>query len=437
MTRSSAALAELLRPKMTDYVPHIPTPKQTAFLLLDDYLEVFYGGSGGGGKSEALIMAALQYVDVPGYAALLLRRSYSDLILPGALMDRVRDWLNGTDAKWNGMEKRWSFPESGASLSFGYLENPNDKYRYGSMEVQFCAFDEVTEFLESDYTFLFSRLRRLAGATVPLRMRSASNPVGRGREWVKRRFVSEGKDSSRIFLPATLEDNPYLDKRSYEKSLENLDPVTREQIRHGNWDVQAAGNLFKRYWFKRVGAAPAGLRKARFWDLAASEDRGNNDPSWTAGVLIGERDGEFYILDAVRIRATPRNVEDLVRNTAEMDGPDVMIGMEREGGSSGVTVVGHYSKILNHRQFRGYPASKKETRFNNLSSQCEAGNVFYVDDLWNEDFLSEMELIPGGGHDDQAVAAAGAFFMLTERQPIDMSQVSIVGQERIGSQFDW
>jgi len=34
-------------------------------------LEVLFGGSAGGGKSDALLMAALQYVDVPGYAAIL------------------------------------------------------------------------------------------------------------------------------------------------------------------------------------------------------------------------------------------------------------------------------------------------------------------------------------------------------------------------------
>jgi len=46
-------------------------------------------------------MAALQYVDVPGYAAILFRRTFRDLALPGALMDRAREWLSGTDARWN------------------------------------------------------------------------------------------------------------------------------------------------------------------------------------------------------------------------------------------------------------------------------------------------------------------------------------------------
>ena len=129
---------------MNRYIPQAPTPKQAAFLLLP-VIEAFYGGQPGGGKSSALLMAALQYVDVPGYSALLLRRTYADLALAGALMDRARSWLSGTDAQWNEQRKIWRFP-SGATLTFGYLENANDKYRYQGSEFQFVGFDEISQF---------------------------------------------------------------------------------------------------------------------------------------------------------------------------------------------------------------------------------------------------------------------------------------------------
>jgi len=93
-------------------------------------------------------MAALQYVDVPGYAAILFRRTFRDLALPGALMDRAGEWLGGTDAHWDAQNATWRFP-SGATLSFGYLEHEQDKYRYQSAEFQFCGFDELAQFAES------------------------------------------------------------------------------------------------------------------------------------------------------------------------------------------------------------------------------------------------------------------------------------------------
>src|SRR5262249_36030776 len=103
------------------WIAQRPTAKQATALQLDHVPEVFYGGSCGGGKSSWLLMEALKYVQVPGYCALLLRRTLTDLALPGALMDRAHQWLDGTAARWSEKGKTWYFP-SGATLTFGFLE---------------------------------------------------------------------------------------------------------------------------------------------------------------------------------------------------------------------------------------------------------------------------------------------------------------------------
>jgi hypothetical protein len=245
------------------YAPHDPHPAQHAFYLLDELevLEAFYGGAGGGGKSDAMLTAALRYVDVPNYSALILRKTFADLALPGAIMDRARTWLAGTDALWNERDSRFTFP-SGASLSFGYLQTKHDRYRYAGAEFQFVAFDELTQFEEADYRFLFTRLRKPTEgplSEVPLRMRSASNPGGRGHEWVKRRLVRrlpakpiEGEPpdpmdtperaARRVFIPAKLDDNPSVDKASYEESLASVDAYVRAQILDGDWDARPPGD---------------------------------------------------------------------------------------------------------------------------------------------------------------------------------------------------
>jgi len=223
------------------YIPHVPTPKQHAFLWLM-CKEAFFGGAAGGGKSDALLMAALQFVQVPDYAAIIFRRSYTDLNLPGAIMSRAEQWLAGSDAKWNANDHEWTFP-SGAKLVFSYLQRPNDKYRYQSADFQFIGFDELTHFPEDDYTYLASRLRRPSAgplSQVPLRIRGAANPGGVGHRWVKERFV-DGRNEQRVFIPAGLEDNPHLDQESYEASLELLDPITHAQLRHGDWSIRPPG----------------------------------------------------------------------------------------------------------------------------------------------------------------------------------------------------
>jgi predicted phage terminase large subunit-like protein len=207
-------------------------------------------------------MGALQYVAVPGYSALLLMKTYADLSLPKAGMSRSREWLSGTAARWVGETKTWHFP-SGASLTFGYLDSEGDEQRYRTAEFQYIGFDELTRFQERPYRFLFSRLRRLAGSDVPVRMRAGTNPGDRGAEWVKKRFIpdeflnlkDEGRFSrtwwkqDRLFVPARLEDNEHLDREDYEHSLDELDPITRAHLRRGDWNVYEGGR-FLAEWFK-------------------------------------------------------------------------------------------------------------------------------------------------------------------------------------------
>ena len=132
-----AKLQAMLTPRLTKYIPFEPTPKQSAFLLMNDAKEILYGGSAGGGKSVAQLMAALQFVDIPGYSAILFRKTYADLSLPGALIDMSKQWLmpfvESKEVKWSEKDKQYVFP-SGASLNFGYLESSNDCYRYQGAE---------------------------------------------------------------------------------------------------------------------------------------------------------------------------------------------------------------------------------------------------------------------------------------------------------------
>lgn len=277
--------ADPLAVRLTSFIPEDRRkpgglhPPQHAFLLLShlEVLEGFYGGAAGGGKSDALLMAALQYVDVPGYAALLLRRTYADLALPGAIMDRAKTWLTGGAAKWNENEKTFTFPSS-ARLSFGYLQTTNDKYRYQSAEFQFIGYDELTHFKdEADYTYLLSRLRKPSTgplSRVPLRMRSASNPGGAGHKWVKRRLIDRlpnpddpedtpAKCRARVFIPAKLSDNPSVDQEGYANSLAGLDPQTRAQLLNGDWNARGPGEWVFPEGLNEVFALGAKLREQR------------------------------------------------------------------------------------------------------------------------------------------------------------------------------
>lgn len=400
------------------WIPHQPSFKQYRFLMIPDK-EAFYGGAAGGGKSDALLMGAIMFCHLRDYNAILIRKTLQDLSLSSGLIPRSMQWLKGK-AHWDCQSHVWKFP-SGATITFGYLDGVDDHFRYQSTEFQYIGFDELTHIPENQFLYLFSRLRRqVSQFHIPLRMRGAGNPEGRYVQYVKRRYV-DAETAEAPFVPAIIEDNPGLDKESYLDSLSYLNPIIRERLQNGNWEIPNQGLMFQRKWFDTVADFPKSGRMVRYWDKAATAPAPGKDPDWTVGVLMTKKDGVFYIIDVERFQGTPQTNERIIRETAKRDGLRVEIFMEQEPGSSGKSDVDHYDRhILVGYRFRGgvRNTGSKDVRAGPLSSATERGNVKLVKGSWNKIFLDEVELFPIGAHDDQVDAASGAFIKLNEHVPL-------------------
>jgi len=236
------------------------TPKQVEFLCFEGR-EALYGGAAGGGKSVALLAAALQFMEVPGYNALLMRRTYKQLSMSDSIMSKSLEWLSGRkdsqgrEADWNKSEKCWTFP-NGNKLEFGHCQHEQSVQNYIGGIWAFIGVDECTQFLEKMVSLPRSRQRRPAGSRLPMRWRGTGNPGGVGHSHVKERYIKgkDGRDPSnpdRQFFPATIDDNPNLDREAYITQLRDsgLDPLTLEQMLKGNWDA-VNGGRFKREWLK-------------------------------------------------------------------------------------------------------------------------------------------------------------------------------------------
>lgn len=432
VARQNPDLCKILTPRLTKYIPHIPSEKQSAFLLLPT-IEGFYGGAAGGGKSDALLMSAAQYVDIPGYSALLLRRTFKDLALPDAIMDRSHQWWRKSQgAEWLPSKYQWQFAtrQEPANITFGYLQHESDVWQYDSAAFQFIGFDELTQFTEFQYRFMFSRLRRPKGSKIPLRARAASNPGGVGHAWVKARFI-EAQSIDRIFIPASLEDNVFLDRDAYVASLKQLDPVMYAQRRYGDWEAEYEGAMFKRAWFSDfVDAVPAeALATCRYWDFASTAGGGD----WTVGAKVSADKKDRFCVESIRRgQWSPGDVEEVVKQTAALDGKGVMIRIEQEPGASGKTVIDHYVRLLAGYDVAGVAATgQKTTRWRPFAAQCEVGNVYiYSDGSWNSEWLDEMCAVPNASHDDQADATAGAFNEVCKHKKKTYYGISRVGSAR-------
>ena len=224
---------------------------QTSFLASSER-EVFYGGARGGGKSYAMLVDPLRYCHKAQHRALLIRRS----------MPELRDMITHSQrlysrafkgAKWREQEKEWRFP-SGARIEFGYAENMTDVLRYQGQSYTWIGVDELPQYPTPDvYNFLRSSLRSV-DPDIPVYMRATGNPGNIGSQWVKETFVDPSQPGkafnvsvetpngvrkiSRRFIPAKLQDNPYLMQTDdYYIMLASLPEVQRKQFLEGDWSA--------------------------------------------------------------------------------------------------------------------------------------------------------------------------------------------------------
>lgn len=158
-------------------------------------------------------------------------------------------------------------------------------------------------------------------------------------------------------------------------------------------------------------------RGVRFWDLAATAvSRESRDPDYTVGTLVAEdKDGMWWVLDVVRARLDPEQVQQLVYQTAKLDGRRVKQVIEQEPGSAGKTMVANYIRILAGMPCEGKShAGDKAAWADGWAGQVNAGNVILLAAPWNKAWLVEHGGFPNARHDDQVDSAAGSFNVSVE-----------------------
>lgn len=390
---------------------------------MSQFREVFYGGAGGGGKSDALLMLVLQdeWIDQPDYSALILRKTFVDLNQPEGVLTRAHEWLDGKPGvTWEAKHNRFVFA-SGAMIQFGHCNGPRDHLKYRGGKYNVVCWDELTDFQENQYTFLFSRQRRPEGSTLPLITASASNPGGPGHAWVKTRLV-DGSAPDRIFIPANYEDNPHLDQKSYGETLDNLLPVERARIKHGDWTILDADTLFQRDWFPVVDKIPdQPAFWVRSWDTGVTENAG--DPS--VGLKMARIGNDFYVTDMIKGQWGPEKLDQIQKDTAKIDGPSVTVVVEEEPGSGSRRINQSLAKSLTG--FRVVPIKTSGSKYSRAIPAARAamkGRVILVNGPWIQKFLSVVTEFTGreelDAHDDEVDAFSLGFNFLDSRNPAAM-----------------
>jgi hypothetical protein len=246
------------------------------------------------------VALAARQVEHPKYHGILFRRTFPQL---QEIIDRCWDRYPSIGGIYKATLHRWEFP-SGAKISLSHMQHEDDKYNHQGKEYQFMGFDELTQFTETQYTYLVGSRGRTSAAGLPVRVRSTTNPGGIGHRWVKKRFrISEIEAGqifldpdtglSRVFIPGSLErDNPTLleNDPGYLKRLDALPDLERRRLKHGDWDT-FEGQMFGSLSTRTHGCDPFDIPPE--WERFMVMDWGFARP-FSIGWYAVDYDGVLY-----------------------------------------------------------------------------------------------------------------------------------------------
>ena len=419
------------------------------------------GGEFYGGKSLGLAMEAGRNVDHPHYRGDIFRRTYKQLTDSGGMCDicsMLYPQMGGvpTDSRLV-----WRFP-SGATILLHHLQHDSDVFNYRSSQFCFLGIDQVEEFPFDAVFYLRARNRPAPGYDRPAYARFSCNPEPgeladflqyywdentgyhipdrsgdvryftreHGRIiWTKKEYRDEDGNgpTSMTYIYMPREKNVIGMKKdpTYNSRLKEMDEVSYERGGKGNWRINYSGGVFRSEWFKIIKEFPKGIRWVRYWDFAATEEKENEDPDFTAGVKIGELGGDIYIADSITFREEPGVTIQRVIDTAKSDGVDVAVRWEEEKGSAGKFNTSHLTgKLLGYDAQGDKVTGNKAERAKPLSSAAKNGHVFLLEASWNTKYLSAASIFPkkkSGVHIDEIDASTGGFKCLTLNKRIFQS----------------
>ena len=231
--------------------------------------ELFYGGSAGGGKSDLLLGIGF----TQGYKSIIFRTEYPQL---KDIIDRSKEIVGQPqNGKYNANDRIWKLSKKYGNrvIEFGAVQYEDDVRKYQGRPHDKKMYDELSNFSETKYRFLNGWLRSAAGYK-PRIVAGGNPPTNEEGYWVIKRFapwldvqhpnpaiptelrwfiVADGEDrevedsapvkfktellmpTSRTFVPARVQDNPFFADGVYERTLQALPEPLRTQMLFGDF----------------------------------------------------------------------------------------------------------------------------------------------------------------------------------------------------------
>lgn len=334
--------------------------------ILSNVDEIFYGGAAGGGKTDLILGSAIELHQ----RSLILRRESTQL---RGIIDRSREILDETNATLNEVTGIWRNLPSGGQIELSGCKNEADKRKFQGRPHDLIAFDEATEFLESQVTFIIGWARTEDPEQHVRIIFTGNPPTSAEGQWIIRRFApwlddtfadkaepgevryvamldgrEEWVDSgepfahgdetitpkSRTFIPARISDNPYYVATGYESQLQLLPEPLRSQLLFGDFNAAVDDDpwqVIPTTWVKAAQDRWTPECDGALSGLGVDPARGGDDRT-----AIAQRRGNWFGVERWPGRFTP-------------DGPSVAaLVVERltDGALIAVDVIGIGSSVF-------------------------------------------------------------------------------------------
>ena len=339
-------------------------PQTQAFNSAADIL--FYGGSAGGGKTDYLLGSAhLQHT-----RSIIFRREFTQL---RGIKDRAYQIYSGL-GKYNKVEQLWTFFD-GRQIEFGAVKDAGSEENYQGRDHDLKGFDEITHFLESQFRFLIGWNRSTKTGQRSRVICTGNPPTSAEGDWVIRFWAPwlddkhpdpaepgelrwfttiDGVDTeiaggdkfelngeiitpkSRTFIPARIDDNPYLAESGYKSTLQGLPEPLRSKMLYGDFTAGREDDAWQVIPTEWVYAAQERWRNRKqpltgLHSIGADIARGGRDKT-----ILSPRYGNYF-------------AEQLAYPGAETpDGPHVaslILPMMQQNTIANVDVIGVGSSV--------------------------------------------------------------------------------------------
>lgn len=382
-----------IKEKLNKWKPN-PGPQTAA--LRSEADELFYGGQAGGGKTDLLVGLSL----TEHGKSLVLRRTNKEA---SKLVERYIEIL-GSREGWNGQDHVWHL--DGRVIDISGCQHEDDKQKFKGTPHDLIAFDEVSDFTESQYRFIIG-WNRSADRGQRCRVVAAGNPPTTPEglwvlkywgPWVDpshpnpakpgelRWFTTiKGEDAevegpgphmvdgepimarSRTFIPAELSDNPDLAATNYASVLAALPAELRAAYKEGRFDAALRDDAFQvipTAWILEAQQrwTPDGYRDVTMTAMALDPAGGGHDAEeliWRHGGWISQPITAKGAETSDGSRAAGLIVEHRRHNAPVI----VDVG----GGYGGAVTLRLKDNAIMHHAFNGAGRSTAKTRDGKLA----------------------------------------------------------------------